>query len=208
MPELEQAFQKRQTAYKIRINDFLNSEYMKTEGFKPNFIKINNLEISRFNIICVVLQKSALNNYDSFTVEDSSGKISARIFDDNDMASNIRIGDVVLIVGRPREFQGEKYIQIEIIKKVDPAWAKVRKLESFFEKASFDANIISPDEGLEELGPSSKIFKIIKDLDTGNGVSVEEISSCNIKDVDTIVEKLLREGNIFEVKPGKLKVLE
>ena len=50
--------------------------------------------------------------------------------------------------------------------------------------------------------------KLIKELDQGHGVSIEDISSKDIEDIDKKIEMLLKEGDIFEVKPGKLKVLE
>ena len=55
---------------------------------------------------------------------------------------------------------------------------------------------------------TNEIFKLIKTLDKGDGVSVEELSSKSIEGTDKIIDTLLKEGDIFEVKPGRLKVLE
>ena len=206
----EQKFQKRQTAYKIRIKDILNSRYIKTEGFNPNYLEIHNQEVSRINVIGVVVQKSELNNYKTLTIEDGTGKIYARVFENNLLLDKIDVSDVVLIIGRPREFSNEKYILIEVIRKTDPSWAKVRKLE--LEKNIVEDNKSSDsDNNIEEdIVPSStnKIVKLIKELDKGEGVSIEEISSKDIEDIDKRIDILLREGDIFEIKPGKLKVLE
>ena len=206
----EQKFQKRQTAYKIRIKDILNSKYIKTEGFNPNYLEIHNQEISRINVIGVVVQKSELNNYKILTIEDGTGKISARVFENNMLLDKIDISDIVLIIGRPREFSNEKYILIEVIRKTDPSWAKVRKLE--LEKNIVEDNkFLDGDNNIEEdIVPSStnKIVKLIKELDKGEGVSIEEIPSKDIEDIDKRIDMLLKEGDIFEIKPGKLKVLE
>jgi len=210
----EQVFQKRQTAYKIRIKDMLDSKYVKTEGFNPNYLEIHNKEISRINVIGVVVQKSEINNYRTLTIDDGTGKISARIFENNVLLDKVSIGQIVLIIGRPREFQSEKYILIETIKKVNPAWAKVRKLE--LGKDAGDKNVLLDDNTkinnneAEEVAPSSKIkiVELVKELDNGNGVSIEDISSKDIKDFEKIIDILLKEGDIFEIKPGKLKVLE
>ena len=35
----------------------------------------------------------------------------------------------MLVVGRPREYLGEKYLLIETAKKINPLWAKARNLE-------------------------------------------------------------------------------
>lgn len=211
MPEQEPKFQRRQTAYKIRITDILDSKYIKKEGFNPNYLQLNSKEISRINVIGVIVQKSELNNYKTLTIDDGTGKISARAFEDSILLDKISIGDIVLIIGRPREFSSEKYIIIEIIKKIDPKWAKVRKLE--LEKTvridnTFSNKGNSIEGGIADLNSTNKILKLVKELDKGGGVSIEELSPKNIKDMDKTIEMLLKEGDIFEIKPGKLKVLE
>lgn len=216
MPEAEQRFQKRQTAYKLRINDILNSRYVKTEGFEPNYLDFNGKEISRINVVGIVVQKSELNNYKTLSIEDGTGKISARVFENNALLGGICISDFVLIIGRPREFSSEKYILIETIKKINHLWAKVRKLElgnqkaddNFSDENPDSKNSISAEEDVIDLAPNNRIFKLIKELDKGNGVSIEDISSRGIKDVDKIINRLLKEGDLFEIRPGKLKVLE
>ena len=211
LPEAEQKFQKRQTAYKIRIKDILNFKYIKTEGFDPNYLEIQSQEISRINIMGVVIQKSRLDNYKTLVIDDSTGKISARIFENKVFLDKIEVGDIVLVIGRPREFSSEKYILIETIKKIDPAWTKVRELElekNIAEHIPITKNKIPVKESIVDLNPTNKIIKLIKELDKGNGVSIEELSSKNIEGIDKMVDVLLKEGDVFEIKPGRLKVLE
>ena len=210
MPE-QQAFQKRQTAYKIRIKDILDSKYIKTEGFAPNYLEIDGRKISRVNVIGVIVDKSDMNNYKTLTIEDGTGNISARIFENNTLLDVLGAGNIVLITGRPREFSSEKYILIETIKNINPNWAKVRELE--LKKSTIADNRlpnIEKEDAEEKIVSDStnEIFKLIKGLDKGEGVTIEELSSRNIKEVDKIIDTLLKEGDIFEVKPGKLKVLE
>jgi len=207
----EQVFQKRQTAYKIKIKDILNSKYIKTEGFAPNYLEIGGREISRVNVIGVIVDRSDLNNYKTLTIEDGTGNISARIFENNTLLDALGAGNIVLITGRPREFSSEKYILIETIKNINPNWAKVRELE--LKKSTIADNRLQniEEEDAEEKivsNSTNEIFKLIKGLDKGEGVSIEELSSKNIKEVDKIIDTLLKEGDIFEIKPGKLKVLE
>lgn len=209
MPDQEQKFQKRQTAYKIRIKDMIDSNYVKTDGMTPNFLDMSPKEVSRINILGVVVDKSDLGNYKTITIDDGSGKVSARVFDSNTLLEKIDVGNIVLIIGRPREFSSEKYILIETVKIVNPKWAKVRELE--LEKNMGVNNSIEKDDSVVEdviLKPSNELVNLIKKLDKGEGVSIEEISLKNVKDVDKTINILLKEGDIFEVKPGKLKVLE
>jgi hypothetical protein len=205
---VEAQFQKRQTACKIRIKDILDSKYLKTEGMDPNYLDIGQKQVSRVNILGVIVENSGASNYKSIIVDDGSGKVSARIFDDKIPLENFRIGDVVTLIGRPREFSSEKYIIIETIKKVDPSWAKVRNLELHrSNNMPLNPNPLF-DEEKGDLTPRNKVLKMIKELDTGGGVYIESILSKNIKDAEKIIDSLMKEGSIFEPKPGKLRVLE
>ncbi|HJN56400.1 MAG: OB-fold nucleic acid binding domain-containing protein [Candidatus Woesearchaeota archaeon] len=214
MPELEnRTIQKRQIAYKTGIKDMLDSDYIKREGFEPNYLKINGLEISRVNVIGVVVQKLDTDNHKNILIDDGTGEISARIFEDNALLDKINVSDIVIIIGRPREFSAEKYILIESIKKIDSKWAEVRKLE--LKRDVSKAPVVgipaaednTGNKEIVDLSPSNEIVNLIKELDKGEGVSIEEIYSKN-KDADKLVNMLLKEGDVFEVKPGKLKVLE
>lgn len=214
MSEAEEKFQKRQTAYKVRVKDILNSKYIKTEGFAPNYLEINGKEISRTNLIGVIVEKLNLNNYQTLSIDDGTGKISARTFENDVLLDKTAVGDIVLIIGKPREFSSEKYLLIETIKKINPIWAKVRNLE-LQKNISYNGNSSSNENSgnnnsiaVVDLTPTNQIIQLIKELDTGVGVSIETLSSKKIKDVDKIVDILLKEGDIFEIKPGKLKVLE
>ena len=208
MPESEQVFQKRQIAYKIRISDILDSRYIKAQGFNPNYIEKYGKEISRINIIGTIVLKSDQDNYKTLVIDDGTGKISVRIFESNALLDNINIGDVVTIIGRPREFSSEKYIHIEIIKKIDPSWLKVRDIELRMAGIDYNNSNDTPVKTESVVSPTNSIIKLIKELDSGEGVSIEDISPKNIEDIDKIIKVLLKEGDIFEIKPGKLKVLE
>ena len=215
LPDIEQKFQKRQTAYKVRVKDILNSKYTKTEGSASNYLELDEKKISRVNVMGVIVQKLELDNYKTIMMDDGTGRISTRVFEENMLLDKVDVGDVVLIIGRPREFSSEKYIIIETIKKINPIWAKVRKLEfekNVIKEDVFSNNVTSDNENITEeiidLTPTNKIVKLIREFDKGNGVSIEELSSKNIKDMDKIIGMLLKEGDIFEVRPGKLKVLE
>ena len=201
--------QKRQTAYKLRVKDILDSKYIKTSGMEPNYIEIGLKQISRVNILGVVVEKSEINNYKALAIDDGSGRIPVRVFDDKIFLSNVEVGDIVNLIGRPREFSSEKYVIIEAIKKTNHAWARVRNLE--LQKNGNDNwtdKAIPDKENGIGLNPKNKIILMIKELDNGDGVLIENILSKNVDGAEKIIDALLKEGNIFEVKPGKLKVLE
>ena len=200
---------KRQTAYKVTIKDIIGSRYIKTAGMEPNYLDMGSKQISRVNILGVIVEKSDMDNYKALAIDDGSGRISARVFDDKIFLSNVEVGDVVNLIGRPREFSSEKYVIIEAIKKTDHAWAMVRSLE--LQKNDYDGKkikVIRDKEEKVDLSPKNKIILAIKELDDGDGVLIESVLSKNVDGAEKIIDTLLKEGGIFEVKPGKLKVLE
>lgn len=210
LPDAERRLQKRYIAHKIRILDILESNYNRTKGFDSNYLEINGQEVSRVNVIGVVVQKSDMGNHKALIIDDGTGRVSARTFEDNSLFNSIDIGDFALIIGRPREFSSEKYILIEIIKRVNSGWAKVRKLE--MEKKVGKRKKVLNDNLREEMATEdsykNKILRCIKDRDRGEGVSIDDISSTDLKELDKVIGVLLQEGDVFEIMPGKLKVLE
>lgn len=216
--------QKRQIAYKVKINDILKGEYVKEEGeWVPNYIRVGDKKVSRVNLMAVVVSKQDLENtnYQNLLVDDGSGKISIRSFEEGISFDNIDVGDFVLIIGRPREYFNEKYIVSEILKKVDePLWVEVRKLELEHKKeakegiSKAESELVGQEDEVkeEEIGVSDinkKIFDLIKEIDMGEGADTQEvITKSDIDEAEDIINRLLEQGEVFEIKPGKLKVLE
>ncbi|MBS3114584.1 hypothetical protein J4448_05775 [Candidatus Woesearchaeota archaeon] len=209
MPELEQkTFQKRQVAYKLKISDILNGNLTK-EDFSGS-IKLNNINVSRVNIIAAMIYKSEDFNYSSAVIDDGTGRIQLRSFENNAYFSKIDVGDIVLIIGKIREFNNEKYIVPEILKRINNAkWVDVRRLE-LKNNDLIDNSIKNTDKNLiENAKINEEIYSLIKKLDNGDGASFDDIiKGSGSVDAEKILNKLLENGDIFEIKPGKLKVLE
>jgi len=206
---------KRQVAYKVHVSDLLNNRYVKEEGWLPNFIAIGDRKISRVNLLGVVVSKSSQESdvpSSSFVLDDGTGSISLRFFE----SAVIDVGDLVNVIGRPREFGAERYIVPEIIRKVsDSRWVGVRKLELALDRqsaapsSSSDELLVETEDFGESVNPLVKIVSTIRELDSGPGVGFEEIS-VKLGDVNAepFIKQLLEKGDIFEVKPGRYKVLE
>lgn len=200
MPELEQKSFQRQIAYKVRISDILN-------------IKLNESSISRVNVIATVVYKSEQqSSYASAVADDGTGKILLRSFENKDVFSKVDVGDLVLIIGKAREFNNERYILPEILKKIDNVeWTNVRKLELKNFDVIEDKNIKIEDKSLVEdaANTNEEIYLLIRKLDTGEGALIDDVvKNSNNREAENIINKLLKNGDIFEIKPGKLKVLE
>ncbi|MBU0628352.1 MAG: hypothetical protein KKC75_04125 [Nanoarchaeota archaeon] len=211
--------QKRQVAHKIRINDVLRGSYVKEEGeWSPNYVLVGDKKVSRVNLMAVVVSKESPENtnHSNLLIDDGSGKISVRSFDGSNNFEGINIGDFIMIIGRPREYLNEKYIVSEILKKVENSkWVELRKTELNRAFGAYEAKQeenLSEKEVKEEIvvdDINSKIFQIIKEIDLGEGADTQDvITKSNIGEAENIITKLLERGEVFEIKPGKLKVLE
>ncbi len=214
MPELQQKSFQRQVAFKVSISNILNSNFEKDENLS-GYIRLNDKIISRVNLMVTVVVKSEQSqNYASLLVDDGTGKILLRNFENIDAFSKVDVGDFILIIGKLREFNGEKYILPEALKKLNNIeWINVRRLE--LKKINYvNDNTESKNKNsnlAEEVFADTYdiIYSLIKNLDSGNGVFVDDvIKKSDIAETEKIITKLLESGNIFEVIPGKLKVLE
>ena len=109
MPELEQKSFQRQVAYKIRISDILNGSFIKDE-ISAGYIKLNDANVSRVNIIATVVYKAEQPSTSNALIDDGTGKILLRSFENSRIFSKADVGDAVLLIGKIREFNNERYI--------------------------------------------------------------------------------------------------
>lgn len=196
MPEQKE----RQIAYKVRISDLLKGDYIVQDGWDPNYIKSGNIKISRVNIIGVIVDKQLTENLATLTIDDGTANITAKSFNEEiKKVENINIGDVILLIGRPRKYNEQLFISIEIIKKIDSQWTKVRKLELGEEEQKVETKIKTPRE---------KILNVVKSMDNSEGVNISEVlNKVNIENGEELIDELLKEGELYENKPGKIRTL-
>lgn len=217
---------KRQTAYKCTISQILIGNYVEQQGWEPNYLQINGNQISRINLVAVILSKDQSN----ILIDDGTGKIELMLFSEKGKADNLNIGDAVLIIGRPREYNSKKYIIPEIIKRIEnKGWIKYRKKELELQngkipvvsdaqkekivekKIKQEKQAKTEEEKTHDAGKnySRILINLIRQLDNGEGADVDEIiSAAGFKDTEKYIKLLINEGEIFELKPGKIKMLE
>ena len=217
MPE---EFQERQVAVKTRITDIQEGKYVTEEGWTPNYLlTTNNHKISRSNLMGIVVDRETNGTMVNLVLDDGSGSIKVRSFEEITGLNLVEIGTVVLVIGKIRVYGEEKYIAPEIIKPIDKEWLKVRNLELAKIKGPTEDKTdptetmknslveeIKSREGFES--DNKQIIEMIKKLDSGEGVLIEEIKEkSQINQIDTLIDKMLKEGEIFQNLPGKVKVL-
>jgi hypothetical protein len=221
MPEI-----KRQTAYKCSIKQILEGSYIQRPGWDPNFIQMGPLQISRVNLMAVVVAKDG----NSTTLDDGTGQINATSFGEQKF-TDYNIGDIVLVIGRPREYNQKRFVAPEIIRKIeDSRWVEYRQKELEFQQMEFPNNsslfeqkeVNEEQEGAEnkitarsladevvENNYASIILSTIKKLDKGDGAPIGDvIKQSNLEKADKFITDLLNEGEIFEIRSGRLKILE
>lgn len=203
---------KRQTAKKCRIKHLLQGRYVKREGWEPSYVETIVGKISRVNLVGIIIYKEEDNN---LLLDDGSGSIQLRRFEDSDKEENV--GDVVLVIGRPRVFNDQAYVVPEIIKKIkNPKWLEYRKKE--LQTSNFEKNTSSnktekqekssKSEAKEQENITDLILKKIDELDQGKGVRIAEIlDEFESENTNVAINRLIEEGEIFEMRPGIVKLI-
>src|SRR3989344_3228432 len=165
----EQIFQKRNVACKARISDILNGRFAKDDA-SAGYVIIGDSNVYRVNILANFVYKSEQSNSSNAVIDDGTGKISLRAFENKNIFSNIDIGDFVLVIGRIREFGNERYIMPEIVKKIaDIGWVNLRKLELKninFENVEVNDKLIPAEV---HLAVGEEVYSLIKNSSTGEG---------------------------------------
>jgi RPA family protein len=170
---------------------------------------------TRIKIVGILIGKNANG---TIIVDDGTGQARTKFFSDvmAQKAAGIDVGLPVMVIGGVSEFDGQKYVAGDIIKKVDnELWMRVHQREALprLKEDAHATNTSEPEdrEAKIEKGQSrsEKIINLIREGDKGEGVLVEElIEKVGGEKTDKIIEKLLQDGEIFEVAPGKVKILE
>jgi len=124
----------RQTTSRARISDIVNANFIRKEGFEPSYVLTDlGQRISRTYLIGTIVDKfmSENGNYSSITIDDDSDSIRIKAFRENvNIFDNLNIGDLVMVIGKVRNYAEENYIIPEIVKKViDPNLESLHKLE-------------------------------------------------------------------------------
>ncbi len=230
--EEEKTKYQRSIAKLCKINELLTGKYIKTEGWDPSYIITDYGKIKRANLMGIMVSKEN----GSCIVDDGTGKIIVRDFN---KSINADVGELIIVIGKPRQFGQEVFLNNEIIKKIEnKKWVEFRKKqllsrvkekieipsdylddtknskseivikeEEIFETPKTPSKQISLNEN-KNTGKAEKLIELIETLDKGPGANIEDvISTSEIEDAETIIKSLTEEGEIFQVKPGKLKVM-
>ena len=193
---------KRYTAYRFRIGQILKGKPEIIEE-KFVFLDIDGKKVVRVNVIANVVEKfiqDGEKKYASVLLDDASGQMRMKLFGEDIIKfENINEGDTLRIIGLLRYYNNEIYISPEIMKKVDPRWLLVRKLE-----------IQKETRKEEEIPLKEIILEKIKEAEKKEGITTEQLIAEideQPKKINEEIKNLLEEGMIYEPRPGKLRYL-
>ena len=197
----------RLTAKKVRIADITNGEWVKKEGMEPSFILTNYKErISRARVLGTVVAKFMREdgNFGSITIDDGSDTIRAKTFKTVKPVEGIEIGNVIDIVGKIREYNGEVYVMPEVLLRVEnPNLELLRALEIHKKLRDFESGARGEPVDVKE-----DVRKEILTLMGEKSISYNDILKkvdASEKDIEYVINELLSEGICYEPKPGMLK---
>ncbi|MBI3036294.1 hypothetical protein HYY73_00855 [Candidatus Woesearchaeota archaeon] len=223
---------KREVARKASVADILRGAFAENEEGSRTLL-ISGKHARRVNILATIVDKSGQENqaYKSAVIDDGTARIRLRFFDNEPwLFEKAGVGDFALIVGKPRSYGSESYIAPEIIKPLkDVKWAEVRKLElkalqTPMREGTEEGNAVAAagkpqgNGSMKNVNESDadfvsrgkqEIYRIIKGLDAGRGADmIEVVAKAAGGNSEQLIKEMILAGDIFEILPGKLKVLE
>ncbi len=103
---------------KVRIKQITTGQYTTQEGFNPNYVLTKNgIRLSRVRVLATVVDKFVAESgkFASITLDDGTDTIRAKIFNALSLPESVNTGNIVYVIGRVKEYQGEIYIMPEVI---------------------------------------------------------------------------------------------
>jgi RPA family protein len=221
----------RSIAYKVWISELGSGPYVKQEGFNPNYVELKGQQVSRVQIVGTVVGTftSEDGNYGALTLDDGSDTIRVKAFGpDVARIKNATVGQLVRFVGKIKEYNDERYLAPDFAAKItDPNWMTVWKLELGEAPEAVKATAEPMQETAPtqtKVGPSPteeksntdksedlpNFTEIIAKLDSGDGAEMDKViaeSKLDEAEAKLHIIDLLKQGEVYEPRKGKLKVL-
>lgn len=220
-------------ARKVKVEELLRGEYLLSEEGFPSLITPWGEKVSRVRVMGTVVEKWLREDGEYCTVylDDGTGVIPLRAWREGAKELNeLEVGDLVDVIGRIREYLGEKYLVPQLLLKVkDPNWETVRELEILLMRRKILAKGIKPMKiQVQEIPPEEvrmeeveelelpyvpqelkeKALSAFERLDRGEGVGEEELGrelGLGRKEVEDLLLVLMDEGEVFEVRTGRYR---
>lgn len=180
----------------------MDGSFTEGKAEDPPVLLTARTEAGRVNILGVVISREELP-VPTLIVDDGTGQVTVRSFE---RPLQFSIGSVAQVIGRPRSYQGQFYVAAEAAVAVHPGWAEYRKRELGAVREQRPQPVVV--QQFTEENNAEKLLRLIKQLDYGEGADIDAVvSASKIPNAEAVIDQMLMHGDIFELRPGKVKVL-
>lgn len=197
---------KRHIAYKFKIGMLLAGKPT-FEGERLKALDVGDKQVVRVNVIANIIDKyiqEGERRFGSLTLDDATGQLKVKVFgDDVERFAPFNQGDTVAVIGLVRSWNNEIYLTPDIIKKKDPAFLLLRKLE-------IEAALPKSLAHAERIALKDKISDMLKTTEKEGGIDIERLILELKEHPDVInqeIRKLIEGGLAYEPRPGRLRWL-
>jgi RPA family protein len=189
--------QKRQTAKLTTAEELNSGKYFEKEGFTPNYLLTpEGRRLSRGRIVGTVVDrfKNEDETYGSLTIDDGTDTTQLKFFNELDEMEEFEEGDIVEAVGKVREYQGQIYMNAEILVKRNVKSEMLHQLKQKKNEEEWEG-IRDTVKQLKESGKSQ------------DDIEKEMAGKLDEEEVDSLLQSF---GEHFdeEMKPGDKENLE
>ena len=178
------------------------------ENERIKFLEVGDKHIVRVNLIANIVDKyiqDGEKKFGSLTLDDATGQIKVKTFgEDVEKFSTLNQGDTLLLIGMLRMWNGELYLTPDIVRKKDPSFLLVRKLEIDAVKPKIQ------HDSAQLRALKDTVLEMVKQAEKDGGIDIEKIILDSRESPHVIndeIKKLLEDGLVYEPRPGKLRWL-
>lgn len=203
----------RQTARKVRISDIMAGNFVKKEGMEPSYVETANGPVGRARIMGTIMNvfRSDDGNFGSLTIDDGSDTIRAKAFKELGVLEGVEVGQLVDLIGKVREYNGEIYIIPELVKQISDCNLELLRRAELLKTLGPPAKGVaaaaqSPKAANEQAELRKKVLEAIEAKKDGVGFAdIAAAVKADEEAIEDAINELLSEGICYEPTPGKIK---
>lgn len=214
---------KRLTAFRTSIKDVMSAEFKQVED-GADYLEYDKLKVSRVRVIGTIVAKRINEDktYAYVVIDDGTETIRAKSWKEEvEKLEKPIIGDIIEMIGRVREWEGERYLTCESLNVINDAnhWLyhkyelllqgeKVERIEEKKE-TGMSTGVEAKKDKKENM--EDEVLKLIKENDIGKGTSLTLINKklkAKDKELEEVLKTLLNDGLIYEPSKHHYKILE
>lgn len=181
---------KRLTAKKTSMLEISSGKFVKKSGFESSYVLTElGRKLSRVRVLGLVVDKftSQDEKYATVTLDDGKDTLRLKSFINVKIFNGFEPGDLVDVFGKVKEYNGETYVTVEILRKVDSNFETLRMLELGKIKEEQTKKIKLVEEQKKNTSDISELEKALKNMmtkeDIESIIEAEELIKTDTEEV-------------------------